>query len=280
LQDDINPAVYTAGATSSNTNQRRILDRLNPSQGQYYGQMLIGDDGGNSFYNGLLTALQHRFSNNFTMLANYTWSHCIDDGDFTGDVHVTQYQDPYSRLADRGSCNFDYRHVFNLSAVLDSPFKNGIVGHILGDWQISPLIRATSGAPVNVTTGLGNSLAGNSPNTDRPNLVSNNVYNSDWGTNLQYLNPAAFAINPAGTFGNLGRNVLNGPAQFNFDVALVRTFALTERFHLEARGEAFNVINHTNFSLTNLAVNSTATFGRITSAGDPRIFQFAMKLHF
>src|SRR5581483_9947607 len=105
--------------------------------------------------------------------------------------------------------------------------------------------------------------------------VSNNVYNSDWGTNLQYLNPAAFAINPAGTFGDLGRNVLNGPAQFNFDVALVRTFALTERFHLEARGEAFNVINHTNFSLTNLGVNSTATFGRITSAGDPRIFQFA-----
>ncbi len=280
LQDDINPAIYMAGATSSNTNQRRTLYLLNPSQGQYYGQMLIGDDGANSFYHGMLTSLQHRFSNGFTLLGNYTWSHCIDDGDFTGDVHVTQYQDPYSRRADRGSCNFDYRHVFNLAAVATSSFKNGWKGRILGNWQIAPLIRATSGAALNVTTGLGNSLVGNNPNTDRPNLVSSDVYNSSWGPNLQYLNPGAFVINAPGTFGNLGRNVLNGPAQLNLDVSLVRFFPLTERWHLEARGEAFNVINHTNFQLTNLTLNSSSTFGHITSAGDPRIFQFALKLHF
>ncbi len=117
------------------------------------------------------------------------------------------------------------------------------------------------------------------------NLASGvSPYNSSLGPQLQYFNPAAFTANPAGTFGNLGRDVLRGPGLVSLNVALVRNFHLNERWRLESRFEAFNVINHTNFGSP--ATNFTsATLGRITAtaggtAGDPRILQFALKLHF
>jgi hypothetical protein len=130
---------------------------------------------------------------------------------------------------------------------------------------------------------------------DRPNQVLPNVYNATLGPQLQYLNAAAFSPNALGTFGNVGRDSIRGPGQFNFDLALSRYFAITEHLRLEARAEAFNAINHTNFA-PNLSVGissasvpsgsvssptaSSGTFGQITGAGDPRILQFALKLVF
>jgi hypothetical protein len=82
-----------------------------------------------------------------------------------------------------------------------------------------------------------------------------------------------------GTFGNLGRDVIHGPGRINFDLSLTRSFRLTERFRLEARGEAFNAINHVNYNNPTTSLNS-ATFGKIQGAADPRILQLSMKLHF
>jgi hypothetical protein len=115
---------------------------------------------------------------------------------------------------------------------------------------------------------------------DRPNVVyGTSSYMSAIGPQLQWLNPSALTANPAGTFGNLARNALRGPGTLNFDASFSRLFALRENLKLDVRGEAFNVINHTNFSAPNVTLNSSS-FGRITAAGDPRIFQFAMKLQF
>ncbi|HWB83553.1 MAG TPA: hypothetical protein VG675_05410 [Bryobacteraceae bacterium] len=72
---------------------------------------------------------------------------------------------------------------------------------------------------------------------------------------------------------------MRGPGQFNFDAAVSRIFAINERWRIEARGEGFNVINHTNFNNPTANISSS-NFGRITSAGSPRILQFALKLHF
>ena len=121
------------------------------------------------------------------------------------------------------------------------------------------------------------------------------VYTTSLGPQLRYLNAAAFAPNALGTFGNVGRDNVRGPGQFNFDLALSRFFAVKEHWRLEARAEAFNAINHTNFA-PNLSVGissasvpsgsvsspniSSGTFGQITAAGDPRILQFALKLVF
>ena len=125
---------------------------------------------------------------------------------------------------------------------------------------------------------------------DRPNVVSPGipVVNANWGPNLpQYLNPAALTPNPTGTFGDLGRNAVDGPGTLEFDASLSRIFAFRERWRLEARCDGFNVINHTNFANPTLALNSS-TYGRITGTqstgpgqlGTNRILQFAMKLYF
>ena len=284
LTDDLNYSVFIPGAsTSANSNQRRVLYLQNPSQGQYYSNLFIADDGANASYHGLLLSVEHRFARDFTLLTNYTWSHCIDDGDFDGNFgRQAKYQNQTNRSADRGDCNYDYRHIFNVSLVAVSPAHGASwTGRLLGNWQVAPLIRATSGPPLTVLTGTDNSLSGETiVLADRPNVnAAFPINNAHIGPSLQWFNPSGLTANPTGTFGNLGRDALRGPGVLNFDVALSRTFAIHEQVKLEVRGESFNIINHTNLSAPNVTLSS-ASFGRITAAADPRIMQFAMKLHF
>src|SRR5947199_9612532 len=89
-----------------------------------------------------------------------------------------QDMNPYNRRQDRGDCNFDIRHIFNTSIVARSPVVgSGLMAHLLGNWQLAPLIRALSGVPLNITTGTDASLTG--VGLDRPNLVPGvNPYNA------------------------------------------------------------------------------------------------------
>ena len=292
---ELNTGIYTPGETSVSYNNR-LLYKLNPSQGQYYGNIVSFNDGGNANYNALLASLNHRFAQGFTLLANYTWSHCISEQDFSGDITVPNFLNPNNLAMDRADCNYDIRHIFNASIVATSSWKgNSWRDRLLRNWQVAPLLRIQSGAPINILSGRDNSLAGtnNVTNQDRPNVVSSSIYTSSLGPSLQYLTPSSFAQNAPGTFGNAGRDIARTPGLLDLDASLDRVFDVKERFHLDARVDAFNVINHTNFGaatqtgiqipgisggVTN-ALNSS-TFGRITSAGDPRILQFALKLLF
>ena len=83
-------------------------------------------------------------------------------------MHNSQYQNPNNRRAERGDCNFDFRHVFNATAVFISPINHSRFNRITGNWQLAPLIRATSGAPLTVNSGKDNSLTAMNPITDRP----------------------------------------------------------------------------------------------------------------
>jgi hypothetical protein len=103
------------------------------------------------------------------------------------------------------------------------------------------------------------------------------------------INPKAFTPNALGTFGTAAHYGTFGPTRVNFDSALSRIFPLRERFNLEMRLEAFNVLNHTNwtaYSNSALALTgittamSSSTFGRPLGAGDLRIWQAAAELHF
>jgi hypothetical protein len=289
LSDDINPAVYIPGqcgtaacSTTANTQSRRVLTRLNAAQGALYAQVINADDGANSNYNGLLASVQHRFSHGYTVLANYTWSHCISDGDFQGNVGNAQYENqsiPAGRNMDRGNCDFDIRHLFNASFVGTSPkFAATWTRRLASDWQIAPLIRAASGLPVNVLTGKDNSLTGD--NLDRPNIVAGAPrYAASKGTTHQWFNGSSVTPNALGTFGNLSRDVYRLPPQFTFDVSLSRVFQIVERINIEARADAFNAINHPNYSAVNTSATSSS-FGQLTAASDPRILQFSLKLHF
>jgi hypothetical protein len=211
---------------------------------------------------------------------------------------------------DYGNCNFDIRQIFNASLVAASPFHgNGAVKWLLGGWQVAPSIRATTGFPINVLLGT-DSLATFEAN-DRPERVPGQpLYINKWqscGANQCYVvfNPAAFA-NPTSLSapfpivaknGNpypypaVSRDALYAPGVFTFDTSVSRRFPLRERLQFEFRFDAFNVLNHFNPKLgdpgSTQALNS-ANFGRITSAPtagflpsqwDPRVLQFAGKLH-
>jgi hypothetical protein len=297
---EINPAFYTPGATTATTDQRRLLYLQSPTKGAAYGSINQADEGANAHYEALLLSLQHRFGHGFTLLANYTNSVCISDFDFTGELGGSPNSQPFNRGADRGPCNFDVRHVFNTSLVAASTVKSGNpwTSRLLSHWQVAPIIRAISGRRFSVTSGTDNSRTG--LNTDRAIQVSPNAYATSpvcplaTTSCVKYLAPAgvAFAQNPVGTFGNSGRNTLQGPGALSVDMTLSRSFPIRERMRLEARFEAFNLINHANFDNPNGALNSS-NFGLITatqsspggslllpSVGDPRILQFALKLHF
>jgi hypothetical protein len=280
---DINPGVYIPNSTAS-LNNRRILYLQNPNLGKYYAGIEVADDGGNSNYNGLLTSVQHRFANNFTLLSNLTWSHCISDVDFTGELAGTIYQNPNNRAAERSSCGFDRRLNFNTSLVVATPkVGNQFVRQLTGGWQISPIFTAYSGQPVTLTDG-GKDVSQTGQLQDRPNVVLPNAVIPAQQTVKAWINPLAFQVQPNGTYGNLGRFAIVGPGTWNLDLALSRIFRIREGLNLEARGEAFNIFNHANWNnattVQPIVSITSSTFGQITSFSPPRIIQLAMKLSF
>jgi len=117
-------------------------------------------------------------------------------------------------------------------------------------------------------------------NPIRANYTGQPVFGPGSQTTGQWLNPAAFATPAAFTFGNVGRNTVTGPGMQTMDIALVRSFTLSERMHLEMRAEAYNALNHSNLGTPNRFVN-TPQFGSITEAATPgREVQFSARLSF
>ena len=275
-----NPAVYIPGAsTLANTNGRRTLNLLNPKAGAYYATITMMDDGMTSNYNALRLSVQHRFSHNFTLLSVYTWSHCMQNAEPIANRNSTganYYQNPYNRDADTAVCDFDLRQNFVASLVYQAPrFANRALNELLGYWQLGALLSTNPGFAFNPVTGVDNSLTG--VKQDRPNVLGN-PYVKDL-KNLVWLSPAAFAANPLGAFGNAGYNSLRGPSYFDVDANLSRVFRVTERYQFQLRFEFFNLLNHTNFAQP-VSSFSSAAFGKIQGAADPRILQFALKFMF
>ncbi len=274
-----NPAIFIPGAsTIANTQQRRLLNLLNPANGAYFANITLADDGVNTNYNALRLSAQHRFSQNFTLLSVYTWSHCLQNAETYGNRNsqgANQYQNPYNRNADYGACDFDLRHNSSTSLVYETPkLGNRLTDQLLGHWQIGGLIQIHTGFPFTPLTGVDNSLTG--VRQDRPNVVGN-PYVQNTNT-LVWIDPAAFVANPLGTFGNAGYNSLRGSRFFDVDANLTRFFPIGEQRRFELRFEFFNLLNHTNFSTPVATLGST--FGKILRAGDPRILQFAGKFTF
>ncbi|MGB7136830.1 MAG: carboxypeptidase regulatory-like domain-containing protein, partial [Acidobacteriaceae bacterium] len=278
-----NPATYIPGtcgssacSTVKNENQRRVLYLQNPAEGQYYSTIAHTDDGANAEYNGLMISSSHRTAHHYTILANYTYSHCISEGAFTGELSGPTYQNPYDRDADRGNCIFDHRQIANLSVVASMPrLGSGFLGKLASDWQIAPLMSAQSGSWFSPETGTDNSLTG--VGLDRPNIVGQTYDHGS--TNHQWLNPAGFNPNPTGTFGDAGAYSLRGPGYIDIDAALSRLFPVYHEQLIEVRFEAFNTLNRVNYG-NPTATESSSTFGRILTANSPRILQFAMKYNF
>ena len=246
----------------------------------------------NSNYNALQARFQQRLSHGLAALVSYTWSKSIDDASnfFSSAGDPNFPQNSYNVAAERGRSNFDVRHRLSASYSYALPFgkgrqylaNDGWLTTVLSGWETYGIVTLQSGRPFTVAllseidnSGTGRSILGFGAN-DRPNLVGDPDIS---GTTLQWFNTAAFAFPAPGTFGNAGRNVLDGPGFQNVNASLVKNTALTERVKLQFRAEAFNLFNHPNFNLPDNFLGSP-TFGRITSARDPRHMQFGLKLLF
>jgi len=247
----------------------------------------------NSNYNALQARFQQRLSRGFTTLASYTWSKSIDDASnfFSSAGDPNFPQNSYNVAAERGRSNFDVRHRLSVNYSWNLPFghgqkyldDNGWLTTMLTGWETYGIITVQSGRPFTVAllseidnSGTGRSILGFGAN-DRPNVVGNPDLSNR--TTEQWFNTSAFAFPAPGTFGNAGRNILDGPGFQTVNVSLMKNTALSERFKLQFRAEAFNLFNHPNFNLPDNFLGSP-TFGRITSARDPRHIQFGLKLLF
>jgi hypothetical protein len=237
--------------------------------------------------------LQERATHGLTFSLNYTFSKSLDNvpngaavtsagGGQSFSVPVTLAD--YKRL-DVGPSDFDHRNVLTGTYVWAFPKVTdgwAPLRWVINDWQSSGLISARSGDRFTVMVGQDVSLTG--LNRDVPNLSGNPYAVTPCTTATSrcksWLNFAAFSNPAAGQFGSVRKNTFVGPNFVTFDTSLTRRFNFGERTNLQFRAEYFNVLNHTNFMNPANTLSNSATFGRITTANDPRIAQLSLKLAF
>jgi hypothetical protein len=267
---DENWAVYVPGAsTVANIQQRRIYPN--------FGRVQRTDSGVNSHFHSLQLNAEKRFSRNYSILTNYTWSRTIDDLNNT---------DPYCRRCGRGLATEDIEHNFKFSNIYELPrlaSLTGPAGKLINGWSLNGIVIWQSGFPFSVGSGRDNSFSG--IGADRADFLGGSAaLSSDRPRGEQvfrWFDTSLFTANALGTFGNSGRNIIRGPGFFNADLGIVKDTAITERWKIQFRAEAFNVFNKPNFRLPNSNAAS-AQFGRITQVVDDnqRIWQMALKLSF
>lgn len=246
-----------------------------------------------SKYDALQVRLQHQFDRGFSLLASYTLAKSTDDasGFFasTGDPNFPQ--DSRNPGAEYARSSFDVRHRFSTSFSARLPIgrgrpwlgNSGVLSTILEDMHLQGILTLSTGRPFTVAllpdvdnSNTGRSTLGFGAN-DRPNVTGN--ARLDDPSADQWFNTAAFSLPAFGTFGNSGRNTLDGPGYQNFNLGLHKNITLAGETRLQLRAEAFNLFNHSNFNLPDSYYGSP-TFGRIVSADSPRRCQFGVKLMF
>jgi hypothetical protein len=273
-----------------------------------------------SNYNSLQVRFEKRPTHGLQFQAAYTWSHALDDASSAslGSQNQGDFRFQNDPMLEYGNADFDVRQRFVLSYAYDLPFgKNqtfggnasGVWNQIIGNWRVAGITLATTGnwyTPTDISTNLSTSDGGGEvASPARPNVVGNpNGHPCVPGT---LFNTCAFATNTVvGSFGDAGRNIIQGPGTQNWDISLFKIFPIGEQKHLEFRAEFFNAFNHYdpefsnpgNFSDTNIATehglnetaaetgcsngntNSNCAFGFAQAAHDPRFIQFALKFYF
>jgi hypothetical protein len=248
---------------------------------------------GNTTYNGVTAKLEQRLTRGFSYLVSYTRSKLMDDASAVFDASIPtgplaradHLADTYNRSLDRDHSAGDIPHVFVASAAWDLPFgegrrssPGGVVGALVNGWAVTGLLTLQSGVPIPVTQATNNNaFAGFG--IQRPNLTGDPTLDAHERSVARWFNTAAFSTAPQFTLGSASRNPVRGPGYRNLDMALMRRLRLAGTTSLELRGEVFNVFNTPPLGNPN-GVFGSAAFGTITTAGDPRIVQVAVKLLF
>lgn len=273
----------------------------------------IGSSGWSN-YHGLQAEVRKRFTNGWYYQVNYTWSKAFTNAEQAQAEFSPYLDNAVGDTFEKKRLNQDVQHVFKANAVYELPFgpgkrffdTGGFAGKFLGGWQISGIAQFRTGRPITFGTGDGtaNSSRGtlnrsarsgnNTPNTTLtlselqarvglfhdprtglPLVIDPELIGSDGRAN-----PAFFTNPTAGTVGHLSLTPVDGPGYWNVDTALIKRIRFKERLGVELRLEAFNVFNHTNFSVPNQLDINDPSFGKINAVFDPRILQLAWKFTF
>jgi hypothetical protein len=277
------------------------------------------ESSGNSSYNSLQATLKKVMSRRFQFLAAYTFAKSIDDaGDSLGAAiggtfgipvfGQAVYNDQKIVAAQRGVSDFDRTHRFVISGTWNMPgpehARSATIRKLGGGWSISGIATVQSGLPFSILDSAAGTLFGPATlyttgslapaptpaDAGRSGSVNSRVNEF---FNTKAFVPAPFVpdgglidgkypVSGGGTiFGNLGRNILRGPDQQDFDIAATKTTPLTDRVKLIFRWEIFNSLNRPNFANPSNDVSTPSTFGVIRALTvNPRIMQYALKLQF
>jgi hypothetical protein len=291
-------------------------DFLRPYQG--YSTIPFLNFDGNSSYHSLQISAQRRYAHGLQIGAVYTWSKAMAYGDGdqgTVSTFVSRREFDYGEATYDRTHVFALNYLW---AVPGSHIRNAALRTVAGGWQLSGITRFQSGAPLSLSASLktGCSIAGaacastttNNYGTDitgggdgwRAVMSSNPVLPKDQRTLNQWFNTAVFSApalaqqvtDMAGVLrvlatGNTPKTFARGPGINNTDLALFKNFKIFEKLTSQLRFEAYNVFNHTQFSAVGTTVQwdqsgaqTNTSFGRVTSARDPRIMQVAIRLQF
>jgi hypothetical protein len=301
LQNDTN---HPVGCTGPNRgcfyngrptygNLQGVAIRPNPQ----FASVVAGQTIASSRYHSFQSSLNRRFSNNWQMQVSYTFSKSTDNGSgtyaFDGGGITTDGTNPDCISCDAALSNFNRAHNFRASGIYSVRFRaKGFAGALINGWQITGVFTYLSGAPFSPIGETNRVYGGNNGAvTGRPDLVAGCDLYTGFRTIDRWFNPACFAAQPQGTYGNAGRNIIIGPNLWNMDNSLIKNWKVSkvsEDFALQFRAEVFNTLNHPSLQpfspnvgqiFTTTGLN--AAVGRITQTSSaPRIFQLALKIRF
>ena len=240
----------------------------------------------NQSYNSLQLSLDKRYSNGFTISTNYTWSKNLDYHSRNGFGGSRGINNPFNFFFSRGNSDLTRTHRFVNSFVWDLPKfqkKGSVAGAVLGNWRLSGITTLQSGRPFSIGSSNG-AVAG--AGSARADLIGTGYPILDTGRSkgeilARYYDTARFANPAPNTYGTLGRNILFGPGFANVDAAFAKSWRLPflrEGGLIEYRFEAFNVANATHMSNPITGLTNPNRGKIISTDGDPRILQMALKV--
>jgi hypothetical protein len=290
-----------------------VLKRINP----YFGPVLFVTNGVSSSYNALIAQVQHKFSDTFSINANYRWSKWIDTSSDTSTGQFANNDEPGKGAEDaaclkceRGLSMFNVPRQLTFSLLWTPRLLKGegLPARMARDWQLSAIGTAQAGRPFSIWNGASSEAGGDynldggggavgggfydRPNAPPPGSVKSSFSNSDFLNGL--FNPGIFPIPTPGTDGNLGRNTFQGPGYVTLDLSVSRTFVVKEMKRLQFRIDAFNALNNVNLYLPNtdlslalvkdpnggFSYSTNSIFGKSTQAFDARTLQGTLKFTF
>ena len=272
----------TGAATATVTQGTQYIPKVTGRPNPYLSAGFFWYTEGNTSYNALQVDVTRRLSQGLQLRANYTWSKNLD---MNSGLTIAQANNQPQMIMNRndprrdwGRSALDNTNQGSISAEYALPFgkgkrwgsnARGVADKLASGWQLNGITTLLSGFPFTPLIGSNRSGDGDIRNPDRPSMnpaFSGPIVTGDPNA---WFNPSAFSLPKAGTWGDLGRGVFNGPSLAELDLSVFKTTALSERTSLQFRAECFNLTNHTNLGTLNATAFAGSKFDPTTGVTTP-----------